>query len=256
MDERMRAVLENYDEQWFSPLVSQFGSERPSVFALTLTKTLPIEPNRTRFLDLGCGPGRIGIDAAANKNAKHVTFVDVRPEWIEITRENVAEKIARGVIDEQRITIMDACSFRELPADVINKHDLMAFNPPQAPGGYMETSAVEDIRGSAVKAAYRWGGLDGLETVRDFFGWYSDGTIPKPAAIMVLSTFLRRSLLKETIASFQLRAEILAETRVPLRPAFWKSAAKLSSDELDDRSLLFVGGRWTKVLLTHRFTQR
>lgn len=237
--------------EWWRPYIVNCGAERPSRFAEALSKTIP---PKTKVLDLGCGSGIVGLYCLIERKAESVTFVDVRREWIEITRENVARKINEGVIHESQVAILEAGCFTNLSPEVLGRHDLVAFNPPQLPSNYFDEPGLDKIESDAVCRDFRRGGPDGLDVVKEFLGWYIDSEHRKPSCLLLLSSFLGRKLIARMIRSFGLAAEIVAQTRSPLRRGFWPAAERLSQSQRADRLLARADDGWTKQLLTYQIS--
>jgi methylase of polypeptide subunit release factors len=118
--------------EWFQPIVSDCGPEKPSHFARVLAENLPTEPEG-RLLDIGCGCGVIGLCWLCRKQGRSVTFNDLMPQWLDLTRRNVEAKIYEGAIERSQVNFTTVGSFRTIPEEVIAQHTLVAFNPPQLP---------------------------------------------------------------------------------------------------------------------------
>jgi len=240
--------------EWYSTLVTYTGSEKPSLFARVHAENLPIEPYLTDLLIVGSGSGVDGISAAIQKHARTVTFNDRLPEWMDITRRNVEIKVKEGAIQPTQVSFTAACSFRDIPGEVIARHTLMAFNPPQLPTAYVEDATLQRIANNHIQSAFRIGGTTGFDVVRDFLEWYASLRAPKPDTVINLSAFLGESRIANAISSCGLREVSRKETRIPLRSLFSREKIDtLSPAELKDRSLEPDGsGWWTKNLLTLR----
>lgn len=246
--------------EWWEPIIAHYGSGKPSRFAEALVTTIPIEEDETRLLDIGCGSGIIGIYCLIARKAKSVTFTDIRPEWIEITSQNVAVKINQGVIKQSQVSIIaKPCSFTDIPAEVLDTCNLMSFNSPQLPTDYVDEKDWRKIASDPTKNAFRIGGRDGLKVVREFLEWYARPNSPKPGAVILLSSFLGRRRIEQALDLHGIRWALCGETPgVPLRPFFLKEKINaLSGPEREDRSLKPDGaGWWTKSLLTIRLAYR
>jgi hypothetical protein len=100
------------------------------------------------------------------------------------------------------------------------------------------------------------GGRDGLKVVREFLRWYRNLSRRTPAIIQ-LSSFIGRSVIEKTIASYRLRYQINVSDPVDLRPMFWKAAEAFSDEQRADRALSQKkNGAWKKRLLTISLTGR
>jgi methylase of polypeptide subunit release factors len=245
------------DQSWYRTYVSSWGNEEPSQFASAFARTIPIAAGETRLLDVGCGSGIIGIYCLMEKQARSVTFSDIEPLWLEIARNNVAIQIQKGVISPSQVRFLRPASFAELPYGEVASHDLVAFNPPQLPYAYLDPEVRQRIDGDPIEQRFRRGGEWGLEIVGNFLNWYASLPVPKPDAIILVSSFLGRKRIGETIALAGLQPSGKPiETDAPLRPIFWKQADALSrdTDETEDRLIRKVRGAWYKKLLTYRLT--
>lgn len=80
-----RLVEENADLEQRNPY---FGLVWPSAIVLARELATRADLAGKRVLDIGCGPGLLGI-VAARKGA-HVTFLDLMPEGIALARKNAA----------------------------------------------------------------------------------------------------------------------------------------------------------------------
>ncbi len=243
-------------EGWWQTYITHYG-ERPSLFAEVTTQGIPIQEGKTRLLDIGCGPGTIGIYGLMEKKALSATFTDIRSEQIDLVRENVALRISEGKLRESQVRIIKrAISFTELSDEELDRHDLCSFNPPQLPCDYVDEDAWRKIASDPVQSAYRIGGPDGLNMARKFFEWFAEPHRPKPDAVVILSSFLGRKLIERTLNSHKgIRWAICKETPgIPLRPFFLKEKINaLTSAEREDRSLKPDGtGWWTKTLFLMR----
>jgi len=129
----------------------------------------------------------------------------------------------------------------------------------RGPSGILDKETLSGIEGDNIQSAFRIGGLDGLDIVRDFFKWYAWLKMPKPDAVINLSSFLGQSAIERAIASYGLR-EVSRKTTpgIALRRIFSEDKiSKLSPAEAQDRLLNPDGhGWWTKSLLTIRLVNR
>ncbi len=80
-----RLIAENADLEQRNPY---FGLVWPSAIALAREIAVRDDFAGKRVLDIGCGPGLLGIVAA--KRGALVTFVDLMPESIALTKRNAA----------------------------------------------------------------------------------------------------------------------------------------------------------------------
>jgi SAM-dependent methyltransferase len=238
---------------WLGPCdyVAELGrSDRPSRFAETMAKTIPIEPNKTRLLDIGCGCGIIGIYCLIEKRAANVTFNDILPEMISVSRTNVKSQVRQGRILASQAAFR-VCGFARMRRNFVVQHDLIEFNPPQLPMRHLSKAARRKITKNGLKRSFRFGGPDGLSVVRRFFSWYARLSGPKPDAVILLSSFLGRIAIGEAVREHGLSWKITSRTRVPLRPILIPAAERASAEERKDRSLKKGRyGDWTKELLT------
>jgi len=225
----------------------------PSLFAKAMSDTIPIEPGSTRLLDIGCGSGIIGIYCLVKKKARFVTFNDIQDIAILETRANVTRHIQQGTIRETQVASQKG-AFAAIPPSIIAHHNLIVFNLPQLPTDYLDKDYKTKVEADQSMSYFRLGGKDGLKIARNFFGWYA-GLKKPPAAVILLSSFLGKSRIREAIEKHGIEWKILKETKIILREIFTKQADKFSKNEseIKDRSLeRNADGKWTKKLLTIR----
>lgn len=248
------------EERWEWPQARRYvgdaGGHPPSYFAKVLAETIPIERGKTRLLDIGSGSGIIGIFCIIEKGAAFATFNDIQPEMMAAARVNVEWHMRSGEIAASQVAFLQA-SFREIAPDVIAGHDLLAFNPPQLPQSLASQDYLAEISRHNSEMLLRLGEArsnpDGLAVVREFLAWYAKLKGAKPKAIITLSSFLGKSRIAQAIQASNLRSEIVARTRVPLRPALTAAATRIAANEAQrmDRSLEpSPDGNWTKEILT------
>ena len=213
----------------------------------------------TRLLDIGCGSGIVGLYALLKHGAHSVTFTDLLPEWIATTRCNVDIKVRAHKIDPSQVEYTKAMPFTKLPIDVIARHSLLAFNPPQLPEDYVADAMLQTIKGNPTESAFRLAGPNGLKWAGKFLKWYADLEMsrPKPDAVILLSSFLGQSNIERMIAKCQLQEVSRRRTPAVLfrgRGTFDEAKInRLSPDELKDHLLEPDGhGWWTKSLFTIR----
>lgn len=242
---------------WYEPYISCWGDEEPSQFAATFARTLPIEAGKTRFLDIGCGSGIIGIYSLMAKQVRAVTFMDKEPAWLEIARKNVDIKINESKIAASQVRFLPPSDFTAIPYELVTQHDLCGFNGPQLPYAYIDAETQQKIDSDPIERSFRRGGETGLEVIGKFLAWYASLPMPKPDAVILLSSFLGRKRIDETILAAGLKPrELPIETDATLRKMFWKQADVFSNSpaEVEDRSIRKVGGIWHKKLLSYRLT--
>lgn len=236
--------------------ISETGGPCPSYFSRTFAEEVPIKAGETRFLDIGCGSGIIGIFCLIEKKAAFVTFNDRLGEMISVTRNNVDKKVNQGKISASQVDYEEA-EFTDIPADIVTQHDLLGFNPPQLPDKYYKY--LKHVGGDEVTKSYRSGGADGLDVARKFLQWYRKLSSPAPDAVILLSSFLGLSAIEDVIQENKLGWQYLKRKRVPLRGLFSEHDDEilLSNEKFKmDRSLMKdPNGKWTKelipILLTH-----
>jgi methylase of polypeptide subunit release factors len=242
--------------QWWQSYISDCGSEQPSKLSQLLAETIPAEPRTKKLLDIGCGTGVIGLYCLLEKKARSVTFTDILPEWIDITRANVSLKIKEGAIAPSQVDVMDAMPFDQIPAEVVAQHDMVVFTLPQYPEDFVTPDELSKIAAGRISARYRLSGRDGLKLARDFSHWYAHLRQPKPDAVFVLWSILGKRQIAETFTSDSFQWEILHQTPIPVKPEFSRVAAEFFQDaeERDDRMLASNGDSWTNTVLTIRLT--
>jgi methylase of polypeptide subunit release factors len=245
------------DRHWYDSYISCWGREEPSQFPRALARNIPIQPGVTRLLDIGCGSGVIGIYSLIepSKKAQSVTFNDLEPRWLDVTRCNVDIKIREGAIRQSQVKFLKAGDLAQISVEEVGQHDLVAFNPPQLPYSFIDEKTRQKIESDPIERHFRRGGKDGLDIARLFFEWYASLQGNKPDAVILLSSFLGRKLIDKTIASYGLQQkEKPKETPATLREMFWTQADEFSHSrsEMDDRSIEKGAEGWQKKLLTFR----
>ncbi len=240
--------------EWWQSYIGDCGCEKPSRLSQLLAETIPAEPRTKKLLDIGCGTGIIGIYCLVEKKAGFVTFVDILPEWIDITRSNVRLKIDEGAITPSQVDVVDAMPFDRIPPEVVAQHDMVVFSLPQFPEDFASPSELSKNRADPIRARYRLAGRDGLKLARDFSQWYARLKPPKPDAVVVLWSILGKRQIEEALKADGSQWEIIQETPIPLKPEFSRVAAEFFQDteERDNRMLAGDGNGWTNRALTIR----
>jgi methylase of polypeptide subunit release factors len=208
----------------------------PSLFARALVKTIPIEANKTRLLDLGCGTGPIGGLSLLWKKAQFVTFNDIQEAAILVTRLNATVQIENGKIQSNQVDYVTG-PLGDVTKEVVDRHNLIAFNPPQLPTDFVDEGYLRKVSADPSMSYYRIGGPDGLKIVKESLGWYASLPRPKPTLVILLSSFLGKSPIANAIAAHGLRATTIGETPAKLRPILTLAADRFSSVERKERSL-------------------
>jgi methylase of polypeptide subunit release factors len=242
--------------EWWQPYVADCGPEKPSRLSQVLAETIPVEPRTKKLLDIGCGTGIIGLYCLLEKKARFVTFVDLMPEWIHITRANARLKIEKRAITPSQVDVMDAMPFARIPPEVVAQHDMLIFNLPQYPEDYANPSDLSKFEADPIKAHYRLAGPDGLKLARDFSQWYARLKQPKPDAVFVLWSILGKRQIIKALTADRFQWKIIKETPVPVKPEFSRVAAQFFQDteERDNRMLERNEDGWTNKVLTIRLT--
>jgi methylase of polypeptide subunit release factors len=227
--------------------------DNPSHFSRVLAARVEIEPHVSRLLDIGSASGIIGLYSLIVKKAAFVTFTNVTEVGISESRCNAIRQLEKRRIIESQVDFIGPVSFAKLERDVVAKHTVMAFNPPQLPLDYLESSDREKINSDRTMKYYRSGGGDGLKTVRDFLRWYGKLERPAPHLVINLSSFLGCSRIDKALRERGFTYTI-AKTRVPLRERLTTMIHTLSRDEIIDKCLKQKRRNgaviWTKELLT------
>ncbi len=101
----------------------------PVVQAVALLDASPLAPERTTFVDLGAGMGRVVL-LAARRAFRAVIGVDISPALVEIARENLATvrdplRVARDV----KIVAADAAAYAFPRGDLV----IYMYNPFRGP---------------------------------------------------------------------------------------------------------------------------
>ncbi len=242
--------------EWWQAYIGDCGCEKPSKLSQLLAETIPAEPRTKKLLDIGCGTGIIGLYCLLEKKAGSVTFIDILHEWIDVTRANVNLKIEEGAITPSQVDVMDAMPFDRILPEVVAQHDMVVFNVPQFPEGFVAPSEVSIIEADPIRARYRLAGGDGLKLARDFCHWYARLRQPRPDAVFVLWSVLGKRQIAEALKSDSFQWKIIQETPVALKPEFSRVAAEFYEDaeERDNRMLARDGDGWTNHVLTIRLT--
>jgi methylase of polypeptide subunit release factors len=242
--------------EWWQPYVADCGPEKPSRLSQVLAETIPVEPRTKKLLDIGCSNGIIGLYCLLEKKARSVTFIDLMPEWIDITRANIRLKIEQRAITPSQVDVMDAMPFARISPEVVAQHDLLIFNLPQYPGDYANPSDLSKFEADPIKAHYRLAGPDGLKLARDFSLWYARLNKPKPDAVFVLWSILGKRQIMKALAADGLQWKTIKETSVPVKPEFSRVAAQFFWDpeEKGNRMLERNEEGWTNKVLTIRLT--
>lgn len=230
---------------WFDP---------PSLFAKTMAYSLPIASGQTRLLDLGCGSGIIGLYALVEKKAAKVTFTDIQRKGVSEAWLNTGRHVASGAIDPRSVAFLPAMSFVELDRETLGALDLIAFNPPQLPRRFVSREYTEKLGTSRVLSDFRNGGEDGLDVVRAFMTWLAKLKGTRPAAVILLSSFLGRGNIWSAVERCGLTAKLLSEKAIELRPILWDAADSFNAAERKDRGLRRSKTGWTKALFTIQVT--
>src|ERR1041385_8452729 len=84
-----------------------FWAPTPEGSMLEALDLAGIEPG-TRFLDLGCGDGRVLIEAA--KRGASVRGIDIDPEMAEVARARLEEAGIPGTVEVADIAVADLCA--------------------------------------------------------------------------------------------------------------------------------------------------
>src|SRR5580698_5331286 len=149
--------------EWWQPYVADCGPEKPSRLSQVLAESIPVAPRTKRILDIGCGSGIIGLYCLLEKKARSVTFMDLMPEWIDITRTNVSLKIEKRALTPSQVNVMDAMPFARISPEVVAQHDMLIFNLPQYPKDFANSSDLSKLEADPIQGHYRLAGPDGLK---------------------------------------------------------------------------------------------
>ena len=131
-----------------------------------------IDKTNLSILDMGCGTGILGMCLASNKKAKKVTFADISPDAIKLTKENIISNKSH-ILAETKVIQSDLFS------TIGNKDfDIISFNPPYLPN--------EDNK-ELMKDAF-YGGWSGIETTKRFLLEAKDHLAKNGAVFIVASS--------------------------------------------------------------------
>ena len=220
----------------------------PSQFAKALAEGLPTNPN-TVLLDVGCGSGIIGIYSLIFHGVRSVTFNDMHPDAINVTRSNVDWHVETGKLNSMQVSF-NLGGFTSLSTELVMHHNLIAFNPPQLPMALAEQSKVAEIEADDVERGYRSGGRDGLDVIRQFLNWFASLGENAPKAVIQLSSFLGKSRIDAAFHEHNFRPQIVADVPAKLRASLQRSAKRMSETDRRDRYLSSDAGVWKKRLWT------
>ena len=234
---------------WKTFLVTNGPFDAPSCLSehLAIALRTVIIPDRTRLLDVGCGAGIIGIHSLVEYRARFVTFNDIQPEAIDVTRSNIDALIAQHRVRMEQVAFSEG-SFTDIPKDVVLQHDLIVFNAPQLPESKLSAEMLATVKSSGVNSLFRLAGADGLDVTRTFLDWYGELSRP-PQAVIQLSSFLGLSRIEAALERANARYKILSKKEVPLRNIFFDAVRSFGAQEIEDRLLIKRNGSWTKQLL-------
>lgn len=129
---------------------------RPETEHLLALITEKLSAAPARILDLGTGSGAIALGLARHYPASRVTALDVSPEAVELTREN----IVRNQL-EARVTVWQSDWFSALDASA--RFELVVSNPPYLSAAEAADTATEIRQYEPARALTP--GVTGLEAL-------------------------------------------------------------------------------------------
>lgn len=149
----------------------------------TQTRTQPI----TRFLDIGCGTGAIGIAILSQLQNAECVAIDINPSAVNLAKKNAA---THSLMDPNEMNFDDlpsssykfssstsryrclplsfsdfVCMASQLDPPMIHAFDVIVSNPPYIPSSEME-SLDPEVRNNEDHGALD-GGIDGLKIIRE-----------------------------------------------------------------------------------------
>ena len=152
-----------------------------------------------RVLDLGCGTGAVGIEAAKKESVATVTCSDVNPAAVELAEKNA---LSNGMREKMKFVVGDL--FTPFPPSAV--FDVIAFNPPYLPTG------KEDVVEGSLNAAFD-GGIDGRAITTRFLGGFESFLSSSGIVLLVQSSL---SGIDESVREFRARrfeADIISSKR-------------------------------------------
>lgn len=149
-----------------------FGSGHHATTTLCLELLQELDIDGRRVLDVGCGTGVLGL-AAARLGAHPVVAVDVDPDAVDVTRENVARldvpmDVRLGSVDVGGPEPADVVLANLVTDTIVALADRLVG--AVAPGGWLIASGISTDRAPTVMDALRVRGLD-IGATRERDGW-------------------------------------------------------------------------------------
>ena len=128
------------------------------------------------ILDVGTGSGNIAVVAAREISNCKVTAIDIKPEALEVARENVK---SLGV--SEQVQLMQSDLFKNIDVINIGKFDFILSNPPYIKSNEIE-NLMTDVRDHEPRVALD-GGDSGLEYYERIIS--GSGTWLKPGGHLI-----------------------------------------------------------------------
>ncbi len=145
--------------------------------------------NNKKVLDMGCGSGILGIQAAMLNS--DVTAVDLNPLALRLTKKNAES-------NNVKIRVIYSDLFEFVPEE---KYDLIIFNPPYLP----EDPIVKDIDLT--------GGLYGYETTLKFLELAQHYMAKNSNIILAISSLSQPDIVFEKLKELKYDYNILKEEK-------------------------------------------
>jgi 16S rRNA (guanine966-N2)-methyltransferase len=100
---------------------------------------------RARVLDLFCGAGNLGLEAAS-RQAHHVVFVERDPQALRVLRHNLS---TLGLQEPDEVAVVAQDAIRYLQSDVGEPFDVILADPPYDAG--LEDPLLQALRPGHLK---------------------------------------------------------------------------------------------------------
>ncbi len=206
------------------------------IFTSALLRSLQ-QVKSKRIIDVGCGSGVIGIYALI-QGCDFVLFNDIQKEALELTSCNLK---SNQILDRFQLR---QCPFSELDGMELATFDLLTFCAPQFPIKYFSQNPFPND-----EQVFRDGGPDGWKILREFLDWYATLKPTPPPAILVFSSILGKSTIRDEIQKRDLRWKHHSSYEFPLRQSLVKAFEQSNALLLEERGIVITpDGKWCKSL--------
>ncbi|MDE1869555.1 MAG: methyltransferase [Candidatus Micrarchaeota archaeon] len=168
--------------------------------AMAIESAIPkIKGKRMSVLDMGSGSGILGLAAGTSGRVGKVTFADINPNAIRLSRKNYA-------INKKLIGA--SCSFvkTDLFSKIKASFDLIIFNAPYLPDD-------ENTNNRVLNRAFS-GGEEGIEVCIRFLSKLGPHLSRDGKALMVVSSFGNLKKLRATAREVGLQMKTVAKKHI------------------------------------------